>query len=136
MRTGTLKNKLCISTYVFGKYKSYIPLFIFFCKTTYPDAHPIIFAHQDLEERDSLALTILKTHFDFTIITDYMPDLDPSGHYGKSLRWLLWDNLFDSFEGIYMQIKHQNKLYVEIFSLLPHWIKEQLIFMEKIYQTL
>jgi hypothetical protein len=77
-------------------------LFIFFCKTTYPDAHPVIFVHQDLEERDSQALNILRAHFDFTVITNYMPDFEPFGQYGQSLRWLLWDDLFDVFEGIYV----------------------------------
>jgi len=61
-----VENKLLITTVVDQNYQSYIPLFIYTLKTSYPDYHVKIFTHGQFNQQVKSALELVK--FDYELV--------------------------------------------------------------------
>lgn len=95
--------KVCLTTYVFGDtYQEYIPLLIYTCKKAYPEYDIKIFLHSAL--RDDLRGLINSFGFDNVEIIEHKysdcPNISPLK--AKSLRWVLWDDSFNTYDYIYI----------------------------------
>ena len=63
-----MKNRLCVTTVVDQNYASYIPLFIYTLKTSYPEYHVKLFIHGNLSQHVKNALALIK--YDYKLVPD------------------------------------------------------------------
>ncbi len=102
---STSQKKLCITSFVFGdKYQDYVPLFIFSMKKAYPEYDIIIFLHDEVKEHVQEQLEYLTILGSFKIIENYHAEVNfsTSPLHGAALRWILWDESFQSYDAIYV----------------------------------
>lgn len=122
---------MCLTTFVYGeKYQFYIPFLAYSCNKAYPEYDMHIFVYGQLSEvvrkqLNSLNLTMnLNIHEnafkDFTKMTPFI---------SKTLRWLLWDDVFLKYDYLYtvdidilylrepILLHEQHKLHMEMLNL-------------------
>jgi hypothetical protein len=91
---------LCISTYVYGDYTDYVPIFALSALCAYPTAVVKIFTAGPLPAHVEKALTYLRQQLSPNI--DVVISAPPNGIPGKSARWLLGREHFEGFQHLYM----------------------------------
>ena len=95
---------LCITTILFGKtYQCFIPLYIYSILKAYPRYFPLVFLDHELLPHVAEQLDLLKSLGEFAVVENNTSQWGKiSGQPAKCLRWVLWDDIFDEFESIYI----------------------------------
>ncbi|MBN2789752.1 MAG: hypothetical protein JXR69_06155 [Candidatus Delongbacteria bacterium] len=91
-KEGSMNKSICLTTYVFGeKYQYYIPLLIYSLLKAYPDYHPVIFVHEEINTGTKKLLDNLRSELgNFVIIENYYGDYKIKNiQKGKSIRWIM-----------------------------------------------
>lgn len=103
------ENKLCFSSFVFGKYQKFIPYYIYSIGQTYPKSYIKIFVDSSLEAHIHRALQILKengiSNFEtvkLDIDTSVFSGMNIKGGNKKLVRWLVNPKYFENYEYIYI----------------------------------
>jgi hypothetical protein len=96
-----MKKPLCITTFVFGNYEEYIPLFVYSILRAYPDYYPLIFTQGPLGESVRQRLNLLRGLGKFRVQENYLAALRWRSHQGMAVRWLLYDGEFTDYEAVY-----------------------------------
>jgi hypothetical protein len=96
-----MKRPLCITTFVFGHYEEYIPLFVYSILRAYPDYYPLIFTQGPLGESVRQRLNLLCDLGRFRVQENYLGALRWRSYKGSAVRWLLYDGEFADCEAVY-----------------------------------
>jgi len=91
---------MCVINVVNNTYQKYIPMFLFFCVTSYPEYSHRILLTGKLNDKYKKIISVLKNMADIEVISNYFQK-EYVGHELKVLRWLIkqddflnWDNLY------------------------------------------
>ncbi len=98
-------NKVCLTTFVYGeKYQDYIPLLIYSCNKSYPEYDIILFLYDDLRNDIRLILNECGLLSNKVIIKEQQYHLtsNMTPLIAKALRWVLWDDLFNDYDYLYV----------------------------------
>ncbi|WP_054707059.1 glycosyltransferase family 4 protein [Bacillus sp. JCM 19041] len=97
---------LCMTTYVYGNYKKFIPYYIYSILKSYPDYYVKIFANSKLSSKESGSLQLINQHLskNFEVKETYRPNKVSQANEGKARRFLLPSNEFNDFEYVYIAI--------------------------------
>jgi hypothetical protein len=96
-----MKKPLCVTTFVFGDYQEYIPIFVYFVLRAYPDYYPLIFMQGALDARVRQRLELLRGLGRFRVQDNFQTALHWVGHRAKAVRWLLYDGEFADYDAVY-----------------------------------
>ena len=99
-----MKNKLCITTFVFGQgFESFIAIYIYSILKSYQAAYfPLIFTHRQLTKNTRKQLDLLRTLGKFEVVQGHLQNQKLNNQQGKSVRWLLDSPRFDDYQAIYI----------------------------------
>ena len=91
---------LCFATIANEPYQEYIPLYIYFARTAYPESKVNIYFHGQLHPVIERSLGRLEPHgFAIKGLCDRPP---ATAQLFKSLRWVLYDPEFAEFDNLYL----------------------------------
>ncbi|AST95149.1 hypothetical protein [Shouchella clausii] len=95
---------LCVTTYVFGNYKRYIPYFVYSVLKSYPDYFVKVFSYDNLSTKETDSLERIKQHLSssFEIKENYYTDKISKASEGKARRFLLPHAEFKGFKYAYI----------------------------------
>lgn len=96
-----MKKPLCVTTFVFGDYQEYIPLFVYSVLRAYPDYYPLIFMQGALDDRVRQRLDLLHGLGRFRVQDNFQTALKWTGQRAKAVRWLLYDREFAEYDAVY-----------------------------------
>lgn len=95
-------NSLCVTAFVFGSsFQSYIPLFIYSLKKSYPDCYPIVYVQGALLSNIAKQLEILNSLGKFKVVENFYNDVELNNQRGKAVRWTVWDDEFHEYKALY-----------------------------------
>lgn len=100
-----MEDKVCLTTYVYGsKYQDYIPLLIYSIGKAYPQYTVLIFIYETLRANVVVQLDIVRQFYtNFEIIENTFSDCPRMDSLkSKCLRWVLWNDLFNEYDYIYI----------------------------------
>lgn len=95
--------KVCFTTYIYGKkYQDYIPLLVYSCSKSYPEYDIILFLYEKLDSNIKKQLDLLNLNNIVIIENKFYdcPKMNPLK--ARSLRWVLWDDLFLNYDYLYI----------------------------------
>lgn len=95
---------LCISTFVFGSYKKYIPYYIYSILKSYPDYYVKIFLKDKLSLPEKKSLQLIHKHLseNFEVKENYFTNQKFNRLSGKAIRFLIPSNEFKDFANVYI----------------------------------
>lgn len=100
--------KLCMVLHVWGWYKEYIPIYLYFLGTLYPEYEAIIYVDGVLgEEIDSQLSIVRKVYDKFEIVENlidrcsFSKEAQKLNQVMKCQRWLEYDERFAKYEAVY-----------------------------------
>lgn len=98
-----MNKNICVTTVVFGeKYQGYIPTLLFSLLKSYPEYMPIIFVYGSLREDVRNKIKKIESLGEFLVIDNYFNQFNNLNAFqGKSLRWILRDELIMEYEYVY-----------------------------------
>lgn len=92
--------KLCFTTYVYGYYQDYIPIYVFSILKSFPQHYVKIFLKESLSNNNKEALNLIKSD-NFEIVENFT-DLDWCEiPHAPSLRFLITREYFKEFDYVY-----------------------------------
>lgn len=92
---------LCFSTFVYGWYQDFIPIYIYSILTAFPQHHVKIFLHEQLSETNKYCLSLIPSD-NFEIVENFK-ELDSCNiQHLSAYRFLLTRDHFKDFDYIYM----------------------------------
>ena len=97
------KSKICLTTFIYGvKYQGYIPFLIYSCNKSYPEYDIILFLYDnlDLNIKKQIDLVGKKNLIVKERCFKDCPKMNPLK--ARSLRWVLWDDIFISYDYLYV----------------------------------
>ncbi|MGZ2368719.1 hypothetical protein ACXR6G_02930 [Ancylomarina sp. YFZ004] len=101
---NNLNNKrVCLTTFVYGlNYQCYLPFLLYSCHKAYPEYDIVLFLYDELNqdikkqiEKIGLTNKVVIRERCFNDCSKMTP------LKSKSLRWILWDNLFENYDYLY-----------------------------------
>jgi hypothetical protein len=92
--------KICISSFVYGDYADYIPVYIFSILKAYPEYEVKIFLHDELTTNVGSALDFIKDNLSnrFIIVENYYKSRVPH----KYLRWVIPHRDFKEYDYVFI----------------------------------
>lgn len=98
-----LMDKVCLTTFVYGeRYISYIPFLVYSCTKSYPDYDIKIFVYGEMSNDINEQLGFIENKSNVEIIENAYSDFKSmTPLISKTLRWLLWDDSFKSYDYLY-----------------------------------
>lgn len=95
---------LCISTFVFGSYKKYIPYYIYSILKSYPDYYVKIFLKDTLSTPEKKSLQLIRKHLskNFEVKENYFTNQKFNRLSGKAIRFLVPSYEFKDFTNVYI----------------------------------
>lgn len=93
---------LCCTTVVNEGYQEYIPLYVYFLRTAYPEYDVLVYFDGTLYPEVAACLELLADIGGFEIKPLLYAYDRTNSHALMSLRWLLYDDLFEGYENVYI----------------------------------
>jgi len=95
--------RVCLTTFVYGpRYQCYLPFLLYSCHKAYPEYDVVLFLYDELNqdikkqiEKIGLTNKVVIKERCFNDCTKMTP------LKSKSLRWILWDKLFENYDYLY-----------------------------------
>lgn len=96
-------DRICLTTFVYGeKYIAYIPFLVYSCTKSYPDYDIKIFVYGEISDNIKEQLVFIESKSNVEIIENAYSDFKSmTPLVSKTLRWLLWDDSFKSYDYLY-----------------------------------
>ncbi len=99
---ASVTKPLCIACVVDEEYQRFIPLFALSVFRAYPDYVVRVYFTGHLARGVRRALERIRSEGDFTIVDDFFPPYPRDPQVLKSLRWILYDDVFRKFKYLYL----------------------------------
>lgn len=114
------KEKVCLTTFIYGvSYQAYIPFLVYSCHKSYPDYDIRLYLYDNLDESIKKQLDVIHVP-NVVIIEHHFADCpNMTSLKAKSLRWVLWDDIFVDYDYLYiididmLYIKEPTPLHVQ-----------------------
>lgn len=96
-------DRICLTTFVYGeKYIAYIPFLVYSCIKSYPDYDIKIFVYGEISDSIKKQLVFIESKSNIEIIENAYSDFKSmTPLVSKTLRWLLWDDSFKTYDYLY-----------------------------------
>jgi len=95
--------RVCLTTFVYGpRYQCYLPFLLYSCHKAYPEYDVVLFLYDELNQ--DIKKQIEKIGLTNKVVIrercfNDCPKMTPLK--SKSLRWILWDELFENYDYLY-----------------------------------